>query len=190
MSMLLARTDWGTVLACAEQGDRGGLRRFAAEHAGALADERVEPTAGAPYGRRPLHSSARGEVLLASWSSGAACAPHDHGEARGYVVVVEGSFVETALAWATGDLVEGGRRAASRGEVLDVERGAVHAMRAEERGMTLHVYVPRVEGMHVYDLARRETLVVTERCGAWVPPDASLVVRRWSWASTAGGGGR
>jgi hypothetical protein len=48
-------------------------------------------------------------------------------------------------------------------------------------GLTLHVYVPGVHAMRVYDRASRATLEVADGCGAWVPADHSLIVRRWPW---------
>jgi hypothetical protein len=35
--------------------------------------------------------------------------------------------------------------------------------------------------MRVFDRRRRETLVVSEKCGAWIPRDDSLVLSRARW---------
>ena len=53
--------------------------------------------------------------------------------------------------------------------------------------MTLHVYVPGVHAMRVYDRATRATLLVAGECGAWVPDEPSQVLRRWSWDRTDDG---
>lgn len=97
------------------------------------------------------------------------------------MVVLEGSFTETAFGWRGDELAARGERAIAAGAVLRVEQGLVHAMRCGSPGATLHVYTPRVDAMRVHDLDARETFVVAESCGAWVPRDPALVVRRWSW---------
>src|SRR5688500_6686312 len=69
-----------------------------------LARHGVVPRAGEPYARTVLHRDARGEVMLATWSEGQACAPHDHGASSGAVLVLEGTFVETSYRMDQGQL--------------------------------------------------------------------------------------
>ncbi|HEY1696486.1 MAG TPA: hypothetical protein VGG39_30200 [Polyangiaceae bacterium] len=177
----LERAYWDRVLACAARADDAALLQLVDACAHALAGARVPPCDGEPYGRTILHATPRGEVMLATWRAGRRCAPHDHGASRGRVVVLEGAFTETVFGWAGEALERRAALAASAGAVLGVEEGLVHAMRCDAPGATLHVYVPRVDAMRVHDLEARETIVVAESCGAWVPRDPSLVVRRWSW---------
>ena len=46
----------------------------------------------------------------------------------------------------------------------------------------MHHYTPKVEGMRVYDVARRETLIVGDDCGAWIPSDSGHIRARESWS--------
>ena len=48
-------------------------------------------------------------------------------------------------------------------------------------GVGLHFYLPAITGMRVYDCDRRETLIVGDDCGAWVPADPALVIARTAW---------
>jgi hypothetical protein len=156
-----------------------------------LRQVQIAPRDGEPYGRCVLWADAEGEVMLASWRKGAACAPHDHGHAEGMVVVLDGRFTEVAYDAPPHGLLTMRRRAASVGDVVRVPPGLVHEMRAEtcgnatplraSGGLTLHVYVPGIHAMKVYDRATRATLEVADGCGAWVPADLSLIVRRWPW---------
>jgi hypothetical protein len=139
------------------------------------------PRVGHPYGRRVLLEDADGEVMLASWRRGASCAPHDHGDARGIVIVLEGCFTEAVYAVSPAGLRPVSSRTVSPGDALAVDHGLVHDMRAHGDGMTLHVYVPGVHAMRVYDREARATLLVAGDCGAWVPDEPSQVLRRWSW---------
>jgi predicted metal-dependent enzyme (double-stranded beta helix superfamily) len=172
---------WDRVLACAARGDDAALLQLVDACAQALVEGRVPPSAHEPYGRHVLHATPRGEVMLATWHAGERCAPHDHGASRGRVVVLDGAFRETVFGWTGEELVACADRAIAAGAVLTVEQGLVHAMGCDASGATLHVYTPRVEAMRVHDRDARETFVVAEACGAWVPRDPALVVRRWSW---------
>jgi quercetin dioxygenase-like cupin family protein len=176
-----ARSPWDAALACVGHGDSAALTRMALAHAGELRAARPMPRAGQPYGRRVLFASGEGEVMLASWRRGASCAPHDHGEARGLVIVLEGRFTEGVYAVSPGGLRHVSTRTVSAGDALAIDQGLVHDMRAHGDGMTLHVYVPGVHTMRVYDRETRSTLLVGDDCGAWVPDEPSQVLRRWAW---------
>jgi quercetin dioxygenase-like cupin family protein len=178
------RSTWDAALACVKREDAGGVAQLALEHAGEARAARPMPRVGQPYGRRVLLANAEGEVMLASWRRGASCAPHDHGEARGIVVVLDGCFTEVAYAVSARGLRAVSSRTVSPGDALAVDHGMVHDMRAHGDGMTLHVYVPGVHAMRVYDRAARATLLVAGDCGAWVPDEPSQVLQRWSWDRT------
>lgn len=180
------RSIWDALLACAVRGDGAALAGLAMARAGELQAARPMPRAGQPYGRRVLHATPEGDVMLASWRRGAACAPHDHGEARGVVVVLEGWFTEGVYAAAPGGGIRGvSSRTVTPGEALAVEPGLVHDMRVHGDGVTLHVYVPGVHAMRVYDREARATLLVGGDCGAWVPEEPSQVLGRWRWDDAA-----
>ncbi len=188
MRMLTAppRSTWDAALACVKREDAAGLVALALSHADEARAARPMPRAGQPYGRRVLLANAEGEVMLASWRRGASCAPHDHGEARGIVVVLDGGFTEGVYAAPSGGGIRGvASRTVSAGDAIAVDRGLVHDMRAHGDGMTLHVYVPGVHAMRVYDREARATLLVAGDCGAWVPDEPSQVLRRWPWESAA-----
>ena len=181
------RSTWDAALACVKRGDREALAHLALAHADEARAARPMPRAGQPYGRRVLLASSEGEVMLASWRRGASCAPHDHGEARGIVIVLDGCFTEVAYAVSPGGLRAVSSRTVAPGDALSVDEGLVHDMQAHGDGMTLHVYVPGVHAMRVYDRATRATLLVAGECGAWVPDEPSQVLRRWSWDRTDDG---
>ena len=175
------RSNWDAALAYVTLGDRHALAQMALARSDEALAARPMPRAGQPYGRRVLMASSEGEVMLASWRRGASCAPHDHGEARGVVIVLDGRFTEVAYAVSAGGLRPVSTRTVSAGDALSVDEGLVHDMRAHGDGLTLHVYVPGVHAMRVYDRATRATLLVAGDCGAWVPDEPSQVLRRWSW---------
>jgi quercetin dioxygenase-like cupin family protein len=185
MATTQAPHPWHAVLAHVRRGTTGALRRWAATHGPNLGAARVPPRDGEPYGRRVLSADAQGEIMLAAWRPYAACAPHDHGRARGMVVVLEGELTETALTPSAGGLRTGATRVVSAGDVLQVSPGTVHEMRAHAGALTLHVYVPGVRAMRVYDRDARATLQVADGCGAWVPADPSLILRSWPWDARA-----
>jgi cysteine dioxygenase len=133
---------------------------------------------GEPYGRRVLHRSAEGEVMLASWTGREACAPHDHGSSRGAVFVVEGAFLETWYRVERGLFRGFARREYGPGALMGVDRELIHAMEPVGPGLTLHVYAPPISCMRVFDRGRGEALTVADDCGAWIPSDVRLVTAR------------
>ena len=137
-----------------------------------------------PYARTLLVADPDREILVMRWVANAWCAPHDHGEAGGHVHVLEGALVERRYRFDGANLEPISERHVVAPAILEVGPGEIHDMRAIGTTTTVHVYRPRVLGMRVYDLARRETLVVSDDCGAWVPRDASLVRAREAWSST------
>ncbi len=141
---------------------------------------RAPPGPGEPYGRLPLHRDAEGEVMLAGWTA-AECAPHDHAGGEGLVCILDGAFTETEWLWRDGGLERGACRRWSAGDAIPVAPGTIHSMIAHDAGTTLHLYRPAISGMRVFDPARRETLLVRDDCGAWVPRDEGLVLSRTSW---------
>ena len=133
-------------------------------------DHALPAPAGQPYSRHALHCGDGLEVMVARWSPGATCAPHDHGGGAGFVVVLSGSLHETGYAWRRGDLVPVDAVARRSGSARGFGPEVIHSMRAESLGaVTLHVYAPPPERMFVYDLDRREVLDLVGDFGAWIP---------------------
>jgi predicted metal-dependent enzyme (double-stranded beta helix superfamily) len=132
-----------------------------------------------PYGRRVVVEEADLEAMIATWTPGARCAPHDHGGAVGAVRVLVGACVHTCYAPEDHVLrpVLTERRVA--GDVLCATSDLVHAMQdvGDEPLVTLHVYVPGIPRMVVYDEAGARTLVVRGGCGAWMPDHPADVLR-------------
>jgi Cysteine dioxygenase type I len=172
--------DWPAVVrAC-----RGGQATFARhlERApmpeDALVAASAAPGPGEPYGRTPLLRDAAGEVLVVRWRENAFCAPHDHGAATGFVRLLRGSFVERSWEWRRGELVVVGEARYEAPCTLTIAAGGIHDMKATGSGLGVHFYLPAITGMRVFDRARRETLVVHDDCGAWIPRDGALVLTR------------
>lgn len=154
-----------------------------------------------PYGRRVLLADARLEVMVATWTPGILCAPHDHGGQIGAVQILRGSTRHHI--WS---VVEGSARCvrqheAHRGEVLLAGPSLIHSMGCAGGAqplVTLHLYTEAIPYMIVYDLPRGETVLVDSTCGAWVPAaDTGQIISRlpgiWSrsavidWMAARGG---
>jgi SAM-dependent methyltransferase len=142
-----------------------------------------------PYGRRILHASTQGEVMLAAWRHGACAAPHDHGGGQGVVLPLRGRFEERSYCIdpLAGSLGEAGEpRTLSRGEALEVAPHTVHDMASlDDEGLTLHLYAGTLGPMRVYDLAARITWET--HGGAWLPVDDSVKSHPWGPAATEPG---
>ncbi len=138
-----------------------------------------------PYRRTILHRGRRCEVLLATWGEGGRCAPHDHGHARGFVLLLRGRFVERTWARCGSGLEVTQTRIFRAPARLPVDEASIHDMQASEGGLSLHVYRPSIRAMRVFDVTHRETLVVTDDCGAWIPSEAAQIVSRQAWADAA-----
>ena len=142
---------------------------------------------GRPYGRAVLVEERASEVMLASWEEGARSAPHDHGGARGVVLVLQGTFAERVYAaGATGPLSSVyPANECHEGDVVLVGETVVHEMgnvaHGARGGLTLHFYVG-VSGplgpARLFDGERRVT--VETRGGAWLPADD--IVRELPWS--------
>ena len=149
-----------------------------------LTSEEVDPLVKAdpsrPYGRHVFLSSPEVEGMLATWTPGMACAPHDHGGASGAVRVLRGICLHHTWALRSGGLVLERTEAHGPGEVLVCEPDLIHSMAdggGESPLVTLHVYLGTIEHMLVYDVPGYRTLAVEGDFGAWVPDDHRLV--RW-----------
>ena len=133
-----------------------------------------------PYGRQVLFQNDELEVMVASWTRGVPCAPHDHGGSSGAVRVLQGR--SRHLVWA---LVDGTLRVVKEevvkpGGVMVCGADMVHSM-GDDGGdvplVTLHMYTKSVDHMVVYDLDASETLVVEGSNGAWIPRDRPEMIR-------------
>ena len=138
---------------------------------------------GEPYGRRVLFSSRDYEVMLASWREGAECAPHNHGFSRGFVWLVEGTFLENQYTFENGQLhLIQTKLHGSASTIVPVDEPDIHSMRVPHGGLSLHIYCPPIHRMKVYDPEKFRTLVVSDDCGAWIPANQKLIVDVRSWS--------
>jgi hypothetical protein len=143
----------------------------------ALAAAAPLPQDGTPYSRKIIYNGPEGEAMIAHWPAGKTCSPHDHGEARGVVTILLGDFLEQAYRISEDSLKKTGHEHRYvLGDVLPVMPQMIHSMRAESEGVTLHLYAPPIREMKVYD--QHTVYTVNDNCGAWVPSDSSLILRR------------
>lgn len=139
---------------------------------------RPDPTR--PYGRRVLQSGPHVEAMLATWTPGVPCAPHDHGGSVGGVAVVQGEAVHRVWRVTDGALRPVLAERVGTGGLLSCGPDLVHSMEdggAEQPLVTLHLYAGPIDHMVVYDLEQGRTLVVEGGCGAWVPDDQPELIR-------------
>ncbi|MBW0016673.1 MAG: methyltransferase domain-containing protein [Mycobacterium sp.] len=127
------------------------------------------PNDGEPYSRSILRVDDKVEIMLARWRPGHSCAPHDHGGAGGFVVTVEGTFHERRFGWDGPRLVVSHSTMRHQGTAIPITPEVIHDMRAEDSGLTLHLYSPPPAGMRVFDLDRAEALELVGNYGAWIP---------------------
>ncbi len=141
----------------------------------------ARPGPGEPYGRRAILRSETAEVLLVTWAEDHVCAPHDHGGARGTLYLYQGSFVERAYRFDGASLSTVAERRWNAPQIVEIDGPLIHDMRAIGGGLGVHVYEPGVKTMRVYDMHRRETLIVNEDAGAWIPSDERVILDRTRW---------
>ena len=156
-----------------------------------------------PYGRKVLLANRKVESMIARWTPGYECAPHDHGGSYGAVRVLQGRALHTLWAVRGGEMVVVGQEEVHAGQVLEAAPEVVHSMvdaGGEQPLTTLHLYIDPIDHMFVYEaagddgeplptgpgatLAERaaavragRTWVVDGGCGAWFPHDEPHLIR-------------
>ncbi len=130
------------------------------------------------------------EVMVASWRQGEECLPHDHGSSNGYVLILQGNFIETGYCCKESNLQAYDKHVRySAGDMVPVLNGDIHSMRClDPDGLTLHVYNPPIHRMKIYDSESEATYTVSDETGAWVPSDKReiLEVEEWSKSNSFG----
>ncbi len=149
--------------------------------ADALSRTNTTPDPVTPYSRVVLSSAPGCEIMLARWTPGKVCAPHDHGSSAGWVFYFESDFEEQGYRWRDGELVSHTTQPHAAGTFTEVRKHEIHSCLSHGRGLSLHVYFPRIERMRVYDLAARRTIVVADDCGAWIPERAEQRMEETAW---------
>jgi cysteine dioxygenase len=139
------------------------------------------PVDGTPYSRKIIYNGVLGDVMVAHWPAGAHCKPHDHGGAHGLVTVLQGEFFEQPYRAGKNFSALGKEQRFALGDIEAVIPTEIHSLRATGEGITLHLYSPPVRGMKVYDEEERIVYTVADNCGAWIPSEKSLILRRESF---------
>lgn len=134
-----------------------------------LATMATAPNDGEPYSRTILRVDDNVEIMLARWRPGHRCAPHDHGGAGGFVIILEGRFEERRFGWAGPRLTVTGSAEHLAGAVTRITSDVIHDMAGLDGGLTLHFYSPPATSMRVFDLDRSEMLELVGNYGAWIP---------------------
>jgi cysteine dioxygenase len=136
-----------------------------------------------PYGRQILYKSPEIEVMLAQWSFKSAASPHNHGFSKGLIWFVKGDFNEQQFEFKQGGLSEVGAPAFfNEGQVATVVSSDIHSCCPVTEGISLHIYSPAIRNMKVWDVENKETLTVADECGAWVPQNTDMIIKRVKWA--------
>lgn len=135
----------------------------------ALARMASEPNDGEPYSRTILRVDGEVEIMLARWRPGRRCAPHDHGGAGGFVIVLEGRFEERRFDWDGPRLTVTSSAEHPAGAVTRITSDVIHDMTGLDGGLTLHLYSPPATSMRVFDLDTSEMLELVGNYGAWIP---------------------
>jgi cysteine dioxygenase len=122
------------------------------------------------------------EGMVAQWTPGTPCAPHDHGGSHGAVRVISGEALHTVWAVEEGELVAMETTRHGVGDVLPAPQSMIHSMQdagGDAPLITLHLYTDAIEHMTVYDQVSGRTCIVDGSCGAWIPvhPEEGLLAQ-------------
>ncbi|KON86074.1 hypothetical protein AF332_04090 [Sporosarcina globispora] len=130
----------------------------------------LQPADGKPYYRKLLYQNDEVELLVMNWSD-IECAPHDHGNSKGWIQVLNGDSENTVFEVKEGVPNELFTEVKSKGFFFFAPQNGVHKMKStgRENLVTLHLYSPPITGMKVYDLQKCAACIVSEDCGAWWP---------------------
>lgn len=129
-----------------------------------------------PYGRNLVYRSLSAEVLAMGWGIGRECPPHDHGRAEGLVLVCQGVARHKIFR---SDLTLISDTLEPTGSTLGAPHNCIHAMGSAASGeplITLHVYWPPIDRMAIFDTDRGLVYIVSDRAGAWLPPDPATLI--------------
>jgi len=122
-----------------------------------------------PYSRKVLLNDPRLEVMVARWSPGIPCVPHDHADAQSVILLLKGCAEHKRYQLKDQRLHCVQTEYKKQGERVICAPYQIHAMAAHPELVTLHLYSHSIENMIVYDLQTPSTFVVDGGCGAWLP---------------------
>ena len=130
-----------------------------------------------PYGRKLLFNHSRLEVMVATWTRGFPCVPHDHSSSRSAIRVLQGRAHHRLFRIEENQLIEKSSESKSLNEIIRCSPLQVHAMgddAAEQSLVTLHAYSGKIDNMIIY--AQGSSMLVSGQCGAWVPDNSSHIL--------------
>ena len=139
----------------------------------------MSPDSMHPYGRKVLFNHPRLEVMVATWTRGISCAPHDHHESRSAIRILQGRSHHRMFQCREGELVETLSERKEANTILLCPPRQIHAMGddgADNVLVTLHAYAGSIDNMVVY--SETETLIVSGSCGAWIPEAEDNILGR------------
>ncbi|MBN8236998.1 cysteine dioxygenase family protein [Halobacillus kuroshimensis] len=128
---------------------------------------------GKPYYRQMIYEDEHVEMIVMNWAD-IECAPHDHGESSGWILVMNGETKQTIYKGGSEKLPEPlFTEYKEKGRTMFAPKKGIHKMgRSGENDLvTLHLYSPPIRGMKVYDLDTCAACVVSADCGAWWPEE-------------------
>lgn len=136
-----------------------------------------------PYARKIIGFSANCEVMIARWAKNKECAPHDHGQSKGWVFFLKGNFTEKLYQFKNDQLMPCGLEHRPESFTSEIQTSDIHSCICDESGLSLHVYFPPIHHMKVYDLKQKKTFTVGDHCGAWLPNESSTneIIDSFNW---------
>lgn len=134
-----------------------------------------------PYLRKTLRRTATSEVALIRWNDALGSAPHDHGDAHGYVLLLEGRFVERRWSYDGGRLIAVSEATYTAPAVIRCQRGLIHDLRSPDGGLSLHVYHGTAETVRIFDPAEGRVFWVTGETPAYLPIAPHAILESTSW---------
>lgn len=128
-----------------------------------------------PYGRKCAYRSSNFEVIVMNWKPGKSSNIHDHGDSFGCVYSVSGAADN--VLYDT-NLEKLGAVSLVNHTIAEVPQGIYHAIEnnSETYAVSLHFYVPPMNGMKVIDKEdRTKSYIVKNECGAWNPDKGEML---------------
>lgn len=113
------------------------------------------------YTRNRIFRNEFAEILILGWISEQESMIHDHDGSVGVIRVFEGEVTETKFRWDDNEkLVVASKQAVSKGLIAGVGEPDIHQLQSSggQNTVTIHVYAPPLEGLHIYDLESREII--------------------------------
>ena len=122
-----------------------------------------------PYSRSILCVHDKVEIMIARWTPDIQCAPHDHGESNSLIYVLSGCAKHRLYHIRSQRLQQVYEDYKKEGDVIRCSPKQVHSIGASPVLVTLHIYMPSIRDMVIYDIVDPKTFVVRGTCGAWLP---------------------